>query len=267
MREYLAGAEPFLFDGGQTGCLLIHGFTGTPYEMRGLGTFLSQEFGYTVSGPALAGHATRVEDCASTTWHDWYASVETAYHELQDHCTRIFAIGLSLGGALVLHLAEHQALAGVVAVSAPIYIKPPYEFWFRTFPFLFRVFPYIDKINSEDDTQDPAVRAKHPGYARTPTRAARSLILDLLPHVRADLVTIQTPTLLLQSCGDHTIPPDSMPIIYEALGTADKRQVWLDRGGHLVLEDYDHDRAFQLIGDFITRQLTPVESLAERAAQ
>ncbi|HBF40708.1 MAG TPA: carboxylesterase, partial [Anaerolineaceae bacterium] len=30
----MQGAEPFLFKGNDTGCLLIHGFTGTPFEMR-----------------------------------------------------------------------------------------------------------------------------------------------------------------------------------------------------------------------------------------
>ena len=52
--------RPFFFAGGDVGCLLVHGFTGTPHEMRFLGERLAAQ-GYTVSGVCLAGHATSVK--------------------------------------------------------------------------------------------------------------------------------------------------------------------------------------------------------------
>ncbi len=263
MPEYLAGAEPFYFDGNSTGCLLIHGFGGTPYEMRGLGSYLSKEYGCAVSGPALAGHATHVQEMARTTWPDWYGSVEAAYRDLASRCERVVAIGLSLGGALALHLAAHRPLTGVVAVSAPVYIKHPLLFWFRSFPFLFRFLPYVKP--GDDDTQDPTVRPQHPTYDRTPTGAARSLITELLPLVRSELAAITTPALLLQSRGDRTIPPDSMPLIHAALGSHDKEMVWLARGGHLVLEDYDKEHAFQLISGFVARHAGQAVNPSARA--
>jgi len=33
-------AEPFYFPGNKIGCLLVHGFTGTPKEMRWMGEYL-----------------------------------------------------------------------------------------------------------------------------------------------------------------------------------------------------------------------------------
>src|SRR5437764_946463 len=47
--------QPFRIRGGTRGCLLIHGFAGTPPEMRGLGEYLAAA-GYDVMGPLLAGH-------------------------------------------------------------------------------------------------------------------------------------------------------------------------------------------------------------------
>jgi carboxylesterase len=43
------GGEPFLLRGGPDGCLLVHGFTALPEEMRLLGDDLAQA-GHTVLG-------------------------------------------------------------------------------------------------------------------------------------------------------------------------------------------------------------------------
>jgi carboxylesterase len=49
----IPSAEPFYFPGGKTGCLLVHGFTGSPKEMRWMGEYLAGQ-GYTVLGVRLA---------------------------------------------------------------------------------------------------------------------------------------------------------------------------------------------------------------------
>ena len=49
--------SPFLLEGGRVGVLLIHGFTGSPPEMRLIGEYLHQR-GFTVAAPLLPGHGT-----------------------------------------------------------------------------------------------------------------------------------------------------------------------------------------------------------------
>jgi len=46
-------AEPFFFPGGKTGCVLVHGFTGSPKEMRLMGDYLNEN-GFSVIGIRLA---------------------------------------------------------------------------------------------------------------------------------------------------------------------------------------------------------------------
>ena len=219
--------------------------------MRGLGDFLHRTRGYTVSGPALAGHATRLEDLLGTTWRDWYDSVIKAYDALAGACDEIFAIGLSLGAALALHLAAHRSLSGVVAAAAPFDVKRPVVSLFRTLPFLVNVVPHVGKNPKHDDTQDPAVRPKHPHYDRNPVRAGASLIQDFLPHLRGDLRDIRVPALLLQSPHDRAVPRNSMEEFYARLGSSDKRMAWIERGGHLMFEDYGKEQAFALVDEFI----------------
>ena len=43
MNHIIPTAEPFFIPAGPTGCLLIHGFTGSPKEMRWMGEYLARE--------------------------------------------------------------------------------------------------------------------------------------------------------------------------------------------------------------------------------
>jgi carboxylesterase len=250
MPNYLPNAEPFFFAGNHVGCLLVHGFTGTPYEMRELGERLAAQ-GYTVLGPALAGHATQLTDMLPTRWTDWYGSVTAAYDQLCERCDVVFAIGLSLGGALVLHLAAHRPVNGVVAVSAPFTIQNSLILLFKTFPFLYDLIPHIKKNRQNDDVQDPTIRARHPEYDSHPTRAGASLIFDFLPHLRDDLRDVCAPTLLIQARGDRVVSANSMGEYHARLGSREKEMLWLERSGHLVLEDYSKEEAFARILEFV----------------
>jgi len=58
--------NPFFFEGGEVGCLLVHGFSGSPPEMQPMGDYLAGK-GLTVLGVRLAGHGTSPEDMATTT--------------------------------------------------------------------------------------------------------------------------------------------------------------------------------------------------------
>src|SRR5690349_5123499 len=114
----MPGAEPFAHDGGDTGVLVCHGFTGTPQSMRPWAERLAAD-GLTVRLPRLPGHGTTWQEMNRTRWADWLAAAERSFAELVDRCDRVFVMGLSMGGALALRIAERQAphVAGVVVVN------------------------------------------------------------------------------------------------------------------------------------------------------
>src|SRR5713101_7126933 len=113
-----AQLQPFRFRGGTRGCLLIHGFAGTPPEMRGMGQFLAAG-GYDVMGPLLAGHGLTPEARAATGLRDWAPSAEEVLAELRRDCADVFVGGQSLGATLALHLAAiHSEVRGVLTMGA-----------------------------------------------------------------------------------------------------------------------------------------------------
>src|SRR5205814_5300529 len=93
----LAGARPL-------GCLLVHGFTATPDEMRPRGQALAAR-GFPVRAVRLAGHGTEVADLAGTRWTDWFASVAEGADRLHRDVPALAVAGMSLGALLGPHLA------------------------------------------------------------------------------------------------------------------------------------------------------------------
>src|SRR4029077_21197105 len=91
-------AKPFRIDRGPVSCLLLHGLTGTPYEMRDLGEALAAA-GVSVSCPLLPGHGTDVRDLARTTWRDWEAAALAEFDALGPKSGSRFVCGLSMGAS------------------------------------------------------------------------------------------------------------------------------------------------------------------------
>ncbi|MDK1046444.1 MAG: hypothetical protein QGM45_12280, partial [Anaerolineales bacterium] len=88
MRVLVDRGEPFFYPGGDIGCLLIHGFSGAPEEMRWMGKYLA-EHGFTVLGVRLFAHATQVTDMNRARWEDWLANVEDGYHMLRGLASQV----------------------------------------------------------------------------------------------------------------------------------------------------------------------------------
>ena len=84
----LPGAEPFFWRGeNNKGVLLIHGFTGSPSELRELGEELHRK-GYTVEGLLLAGHGTDPHDLLDVKAEQWEEQVHQGVDHLRETCTQ-----------------------------------------------------------------------------------------------------------------------------------------------------------------------------------
>ena len=240
-------AEPFLYLGDQTGILLVHGFTGSPYEMHAMGEYLAAQ-GHTVLGIRLPGHATLQEDMPHIRWPDWLNAVEDGYHILHSAGRQVFIMGLSMGGILTLTAAARLPIAGAVALSAP-YALPddprlPYA---RSLSWLMPAVP-----KDTGDWQDPRAAAGHVEYPQHPTRSIAEL-RDLLVVMRSGLAQIRCPMLLIQSRNDRVVTPDNMERIYKELGTADKTMFWVEKSGHVITRDLERQRVFEAAADFVRR--------------
>ena len=248
MVEPMRGGEPFFLEaGGNTACLLLHGFTSTPQEMRRLGAELHAS-GLTVLAPLLAGHGTDVRDLRATTYHDWQQSALEGWTTLKQSYGNVFAIGLSLGGTLALDLAIRVNLSGVVTMAAPMMLDTRLLWMARLGKYLL---PYRRKGASH--LLDAQALAERVSYDHTPTASQEQALL-LFRELWPRLPEITAPVLLMHSRHDQTVEPQNMPRIYERLGSADKRMLWLENSGHIVTEDLDRELVYDAIRTFVKQR-------------
>lgn len=247
MTRLLAGGEPFLFAGGRIGCLLVHGFTGTPAEMRPLGVHLHEQ-GYSALGIRLFGHGTRPEDMIRARRGDWLADVESGVNVLRGMCDMVVAAGLSMGGLLALWAGEQGAVEAVVCLSTPLAM--PRNGRMRFARALSRLVRFVPK--GAPDWHDAAAAQGHVTYPAYPTRAAAEL-RDLMRDVRRNLPNMRAPLLIVQARGDKAVPPESMEVLLKNVGSADKDALWLEDSGHVITRDRQRRTVFDAVSDFINR--------------
>ncbi len=146
--------EPFLWPGGDNAALLIHGFPGTPAEMRRAGQVL-QEAGWTVQGLLLPGFGRDFATLPDRHHGDWVAAIEAALAALRTQHHTVILVGNSMGAALALRVAAHHPVDGLI-LFAP--------FW-RVDHWLERVYPLAELLLREikpfqrANFADPAFRA------------------------------------------------------------------------------------------------------------
>lgn len=234
---------PFDFCGDERGVLCIHGFTGTPYEMRHLGRRLHQR-GLTAVGPTLPGHGSSPEALDASTWQDWYEGVVEAFEALRARCRHVAVVGQSLGGLLALHLAAERGddLVAVGSLAAPLWLEGLGRHAVRLtrrFPALARLVPNLPKLGGSDAAHQPT-RNEIPSLPVIPVRALHQ-VDEFMRIVRSNLEDIRIPTVVVHAEQDHTAPFASAHEIARRVSTDDVRFRALQRSFHLIACDLERD--------------------------
>jgi carboxylesterase len=240
----LPGAEPYSHEGGPTGVLLCHGFTGCPQSLRPWAEHLAQA-GLTVSLPRLPGHGTTWQEMARTRWEDWYAEVDRAFDELHATTDEIFVMGLSMGGCLALRLAELHgpAVSGLVLVNPSVTAETKL---FLLAPVLKLVVPTLAGVAS--DIKKPGITEL--AYDRVPVKAAATLH-GLWRITQQQLGQVTQPVLVYRSPSDHVVGPANLEILRRALPASQLEVRECPDSYHVATLDNDAETIFAGSLDFV----------------
>lgn len=246
--------EPFLWQGsganGQTGILMIHGFTGSPSEFRRIGYYL-QDQGYTIHAIRLPGHGTSPEEMLRTEWTDWYGHVQASYDELALLCSHVVVVGHSMGGLLAIMLAAERNAAGIVSLAAPVYLatrKTALAVMLQHF------ITYVEK----KPKNIPTLLDESCAYTKTPIRSVVSL-RKLMKHAKKLLPRVASPVWIGQGVVDAVVLHRSAAFLYKKINSAIKEVHYYPQSSHGMLLDQERDKIYEDISSFIrSLKLQPV---------
>lgn len=207
-----------------TAVLLLHGYSGAPFEMEFLADGLRQR-GLPAFIPTLPGHDTTFADFQSTRFPDWLQKSEETFLKLRKEFSRVVLLGFSMGGTLALSIGAKFDPAAIVCVAAPICLQP-WKFWRgtdRRLPFL-SLLRWVTPVLTTRPPR-PASRAIAPwkGYeGQIALHPLHSLICGLR-RTRKQLGDIQAPLLVLHGKRDRLVHPDNAWWILRESGSRLKR--------------------------------------------
>lgn len=214
--------QPFLWEAGRAAALLVHGFPGTPNELRPTAETLHAA-GWTVRGALLPGFGPDVETLADRTESEWVAAVESELTTLRKQYDTVLLIGHSLGAALSIQVATRAPNPPDGLVLFAPFWKVDHYVW-TTLPLLKHVFPNprifrwlrldFDKPDVRDgihnfmpdaDLDDPEVREAILDF-RVPVKMfAQIHRAGQIAHRVAP--RLKRPTLVIQGRADELVKP------------------------------------------------------------
>jgi carboxylesterase len=218
------------------GVLVLHGFTGSPTSMARWARVFADN-GCSVRLPLLPGHGTTPEDMAKSTQDQWVAAADAAFAELEAISDSVFVVGLSMGGALALHVAARQAAAGVVVVNPGLVVDQKISVLAPVLKYAVKFVPAI-----ADNIAKPGVSER--GYDRTPVAAVAQL-RRLFARTRSLLPQIQCDVLALISRTDAVVSPASLAALRAGVPSEQLTVEHLEKSCHVATMDHDAEQIFE----------------------
>lgn len=238
------------------GCLLIHGFTGTPGTVSVLkDALLAADF--RVSTPCLAGHGAEVSDLEKSTWKDWYETVRAAFVALRRDVDKVYCAGISLGALLSLKLALDEGW-GVRALAL---ISTPFKLGLlpRLGICLTRYTPARWVVRRapkdwEKSIADPEARALYEKLSLPfiPARAAFE-VSDFQKELIKDLHRISNPMLLLHARKDRIAPISNVDFVKQHVASDIVETAIFKNSLHVLTMDFEKHLVANTVVDFFKR--------------
>ncbi len=235
-----------------TAFLLIHGFTGTHYEMEPLAKHLRNK-GIHVENIILPGHETTLEDLKDRKWNELTDFAQEQLNALKDKFVRVYVCGLSLGAAITIYLgAQNPDIDGIISLAAPA-LSPDWRMGVLAFlPFVHLIYPYHK--NEEKGWEDIESLQTHRSYGGYPVKFINQLSKFIKINKRK-MSDIKIPILVVYAKNDSTITLKHAEKVYNTVSSTDKKIIQILKGGHVIPKDAGRKQLFEEIDRWLEKRI------------
>jgi carboxylesterase len=245
----------FELGGGPDAVLLLHGLTGSTFELHHLALRLAGE-GFRCLAPVMAGHGGAPRDLVGIPWTEWVAKARRDLSRLSG-ARRTFVAGCSMGALVACALAhDHPELVdGLLLLAPAMELKVAGKlgallgqsglFWRTVVP-----------KGSGSDVRDEEMRRRNPCLEGVPLAAVAQLG-ELAAFVDRTAPGVAAPALVIAGGQDHTVTLAGARRLARRLGSGPAEVLVLPESWHLVGVDVERERCADEVLEFLARLPLP----------
>lgn len=229
-----------------TACLLIHGFTGGPYEVEPLYQYLREKTDWNVETLCLPGHGIGEEgrglELTGVSYREWIDAAEQAYLHMRQKEETIYLIGFSMGGMIASYIAAKYQVDKLVLLSASrkFFSIPRMSLDIANFAW--------KAVKRTLDT-DPIFTNYRRKFGHVPPSASIEF-LKCMRFTKPYLKKIKCPVFIVQGIQDGMVPYKSVHYLDKEI-PAQTEVVYFYNSKHLILLGEDKDLVIQSVSNFL----------------
>jgi carboxylesterase len=225
-------------------CIIIHGFTGNPWEVEPLANALERK-GYEVITPLLPGHSIYKERMEKVTALDWIQMIEKIVIHAIEENKEVHMIGFSMGAMIASILAYRYQISTLVLLSPAVYVLTPYLLRLKLENF-FQQTRKARSLSGQTVSKSPSFIRSTPIYNFFQFHKIVSQAKKVFQH-------ISIPICIIHGQKDETVDPKSSELIYSVASSKEKELHYLPLSRHQICRDCEIDSVIQTVIKFLKK--------------
>ncbi|MFU0789227.1 alpha/beta hydrolase [Virgibacillus proomii] len=226
-------------------CLIIHGYTGGPYEVEPLANYFKEHTDWHIAVPTLPGHGRRL-NLEDVSHDEWLEAAEQTLLQLKKTYETVYLIGFSMGGMIAAYLAAmHHVEKLVLLATSGKYLS---------FKQIGLDIGTVIKDAIKGDLKKNKLYIHYKKKLGAVPFRANIEFLKLVRFTRRYLNKIQSPVLIAQGQQDGMVPYKTAYYLNNEITSEEKEVVFFERSKHLICLGEDKDTLNQMVYSFLTKQ-------------
>ena len=219
------------------GILILHGFSGGPYEVQPFADCVKTHTDWLVETPTFSGHGE--EDSLHMKGYKaehWLMDAELAYRSLAKKVDEVMVAGFSMGGVIAMYLAKRYPVKKLLLLSAAAkYVSP------RQMAQDIRSMA-DDAFHRKLRENELFQRYRHKLRDVPPSAAIQ--FMEIVKKTEPYIGHITCPVLIVQGALDEIVPAATAQYLYDKIPAKEKRLYISDCGKHHICYSEDCDEWF-----------------------